>query len=333
MKWISFPDPALRVYGLPWFNETSPLLHRFPSRMKKKVRPVLWECSTYPAGGRIRFSSDSLNLGIMAESPSLSMHHMPRTGHSGFDLYVNNSFIFCAWPDTTGTIKTEKNIATEKKMRSIEIYLPLYNQTRLNAIAIDNDASIAPAPPFCIQDPVVFYGSSITQGGCASNPGTSWQGFLSRELHIDFVNLGFSGQGWGDPEIAEAIAELKASCIVLDHWANIRHNPLGYSGTIQPFVAILRKSMPTIPIILTGPYFYPSDSFDPYHDHLRKEIKRSAQTFKDHGDNNIHFFDNRKAIGKNQAFATVDGCHSTSLGFFLMAKSFAPTLRSILFKK
>jgi len=299
--------------------------------MQKKLRSPVWECGKCPAGGRIRFSTNSKFLGIKASTPQLVMSHMPQSGHSGFDVYHEDVFHFCVWPDETGTIDVERQIAADTTvMRTIEINLPLYNRAELNAIGIEEGAVIAPPKPYRLKDPVIFYGTSITQGGCASTPGTTWEGFLSRRLGIDFVNLGFSGQGWADIAVAEAIAELNASCIVLDHWANICHNPLGYRGSIGPFIKVLRDAMPTVPIILTGPYFYPAEFFNADHHALRKEIRASVRALQKNGDANIHFFDSRKMMGPEETFGTVDGCHPTSLGFYLMAKAFAPALKKLL---
>ena len=67
---------------------------------------------------------------------------------------------------------------------------------------MDEGAVIKPARPFALSKPVVFYGTSITQGGCASRPGMSYTAIVGRKLNLDFVNQGFSGNGLGEPEVA-----------------------------------------------------------------------------------------------------------------------------------
>ncbi|MFA5646586.1 MAG: SGNH/GDSL hydrolase family protein [Candidatus Ratteibacteria bacterium] len=330
MRWIPFPDKQFKVYGLPWFQETTPSLVRLPARMKKLFRESLWLCGQFPTGGRIRFATDSTFIGINAETPPHSSHHMPRTGHSGFDVYVEKRFAFSAWPDPEGKILFERKIAVEKKVRPIEIYLPIYNSATLHAIGLDKGASIFLPPPYRIKNPVVFYGTSVTQGGCSSNPGTTWQGFLSRGLDIDFVNLGFSGQGWGDVEIGDILGETPASCIVLDYWGNVVYNPLGTKGSVAPLVGRIRKVHSKIPIILTGPYFFPLDFFNNDHDIMRKEFQQAVRRLRANGDTHLHFFDSRRMIGPEETCATVDGAHATSLGFYLMAKAFAPLLKKVL---
>ena len=218
---IMFPDARLAVYGLPWFSEDSPVLRRLPARLKESFRPAVWNLAQSPSGGRIRFRTDSTTVGIVAENPGFSnMHHMPSVGENGFDIYVGRDYLGSAWPDKDGKIVKIWGVGRERKMRDITIYLPLYKAVTIQSLSFEPEARIEPATPYAVSKPVVYYGSSITQGGCAANPGGSCQAILERKLNADFVNLGFSGNGLGEPALAEAIRELDASCIVLDFWAN-----------------------------------------------------------------------------------------------------------------
>ena len=113
------------------------------------------------------------------------------------------------------------DLSTQPRVeRDITLYLPLYMPVKVLGIGVDTEARVAPAKPFALAKPVVFYGTSITQGGCASRPGMSYEAILGRRLNIDFVNLGFSGNGLGEPEVARAVAEIDAAGFVLDFGAN-----------------------------------------------------------------------------------------------------------------
>jgi len=218
---IPFPDPRLAVHGLPWFAEDKPVLRRLPARLEARFRPAVWGLAQHPSGGRIRFRTDSTTLGLSAQNPQFSnMHHMPSVGENGFDVYVNGAYLGSAWPDGAGRISKEWRLGREPALRDVTLYLPLYKAVTLNDLTLDASARLEPATPYVIRKPIVYYGSSITQGGCASNPGGSCQALLERRLNADFVNLGFSGNGLGEPALAEAIGELDPSCIVLDFWAN-----------------------------------------------------------------------------------------------------------------
>src|SRR5213075_673687 len=116
---------------------------------------------------------------------------------------------------------------------------PLYKPVTIKELSLDTDARLEPPTPYAIRKPIVYYGSSITQGGCASNPGGSCQAILERRLDADFVNLGFSGNGLGEPALAEVICELDPSCIVLDFWGNPSADQ--YAAALPVFVKILRQ--------------------------------------------------------------------------------------------
>src|SRR5206468_8069993 len=151
----------------------------------------------------------------------------------------------------------EWRVSRDRKMRDITLYLPLYKAATVQSVSLDADARLEPATPYAIQRPIVYYGSSITQGGCASNPGGSCQAILERKLNADFVNLGFSGNGLGEPALAEAICELDPSCVVLDFWGNPSAEQ--YAAALPVFVDILRHKWPRLPILVTSPFYFPAE--------------------------------------------------------------------------
>ncbi len=180
-KHISFPDARLTVNGLAWFGEDKPALRRLPLRLKDSFRAPVWSLAQQPSGGRIRFKTDSGRVAIRAENPDTSgMHHMTTIGQSGFDIYVDNEYLGSAWPDKTGKIVKEWNVGKSGVRREITLYLPLYKGVAIQEIVVESSAKIEPSRPFAVSKPVVYYGSSITQGGCASNPGMSYQAQVSR---------------------------------------------------------------------------------------------------------------------------------------------------------
>jgi len=196
---INFPDDRLKVHGLPWFGEDKPIVRRLPERLKGTFRQPVWGLAQHPAGGRIRFRTDSRHVSIRAKSPDYYvMNHITRIGQSGFDIYVDGYFQGSVSPDDKGVISADWAIAPpkgRKKLRNCEISMPLYKPVTIESIGIDDDASITDPAPFALPKPVVYYGTSITQGGCASTPGTTYQSFISRWTNTDFVNLGFSCNG------------------------------------------------------------------------------------------------------------------------------------------
>ncbi len=330
MNWMDFPNDGFCVHGLAWFEEDRPALRRLPERLKDTFREPVWHLAQCPAGGRILFATDSTHIGVRAKSPDYYvMNHITRIGQSGFDVYVDNRFMGSVSPDEKGNIEAQWHIQNAPgKVRNICIHLPLYKSVVLEQIGLDEGATIHGHKEFALEKPVVFYGTSITQGGCASTPGTSYQNFVSRALNIDFINLGFSGNGLGEPELAKAINEIESSCLVIDHWANKGKD---YRENLPVFIGEIRKVHKTEPLIVMGPFFYTRDALDgSLHEEQRKAGEEYVAAMRKAGDRNIHFFDGRRMITPETAFGLVDGVHPNSLGFYLMAQAFTPFLKKVL---
>ncbi len=330
---ITVLDDRLGVHGLPWFDEDKPVLRRLPARLQTSFRPPVWELAQQPSGGRIRFRTDSLTVGLTARNPQFSnMHHMASVGENGFDLYVDREYLGSAWPDTAGSISKEWRIGQEPRMREVTLYLPLYKAVTVSELSLDPGARLERPHPYTIRRPIVYYGSSITQGGCASNPGGSCQAILERRLDADFVNLGFSGNGLGEPALAEAICELQPSCIVLDFWGNPSAEQ--YAAALPPFVDILRRQFPQVPILVTSPFFFPAEATSAEIAHEQGAKRDAARLFVQQrrraGDRRILFVDGFKMLSKSQSLGLVDGVHCNSLGFYFNAAGLEPPLRKAL---
>ncbi len=330
MMTINFPDERLRVHGLHWFEEDKPVVRRLPQRLKETFRTVVWDLAQQPAGGRIRFSTDSETVGIRAKSLDYYvMDHITRIGQSGYDVYVDGRFAGSVAPKSQGEIVADWRVANGKKMRCIEISMPLYKPTTIESVILDDGAIIQPAPEYRISKPIVYYGTSITQGGCASTPGTTYQSFISRWLDADFVNLGFSGNGFGEPELAAAVSEIDASCYVVDFWANVGGDD--YGKKLPGFVGPVRENHPDTPIIIMQPFYFASDAVDSSrHTTQRRDSEAFVKEHQAQGDKNIYLFDGYEMISKEETFGLVDGVHPNSLGFYLMAKGLTPFMKKAL---
>ena len=250
----------------------------------------------------------------------------------GFDLYVGRDYLGSAWPDGAGKIAKEWRVGRDRKMRDITLYLPLYKAVTIHELSLDADAQLEPATGYAISKPIVYYGSSITQGGCASNPGGSCQAILERKLDADFVNLGFSGNGLGEPALAEAICELDPSCIVLDFWGNPSAEQ--YAAALPVFVDILRRKWPRLPILVTSPYYFPIVELggDPARQHSDKTntARQLVEKRRKAGDHRIWFVDGLRMLNRDQTGGLVDGVHCNSLGFYFNAIGLEPFLRKAL---
>ena len=334
---LKLTDERIVVSGLPWFKENKGIPLRLPLRSKETFREKLWEQARCTSGARIRFRTNSLTVEVVGSVIPRIMYDMPMTGSCGVDLYVDGVYVGNAVPDATGKIENLRKvgpwiIGRAREMRDVTIYLPLYSEAKIDEIRLDQTARVEPPTPFANPKPVVFYGSSITMGGCAGNPGVTYPALLSRWLNVDFVNLGFSGQGLGDESVAKAITEIDASAVVLDYWAS--PNVEGFVRTLPEFVGVIRKKMPATPILVTGPYYEPITDFLGAGAAETERKRTFAQGFvkqrREAGDANILFVDGMQMISRETAYGLIDGRHCNSIGFYFCAKGMEPHLRHAL---
>jgi len=175
-----------------------------------------------------------------------------------------------------------------------------------------------------MQQSVVFYGTSITQGGCASRPGICATSIVGRELGVNVINLGFSGNGHMEPEIAELLCDLNPAAFVLDPLWNM--TPEMVSERFEPFIKKLREARPDTPIFLVE-----DSSIKNRPTTNGKILRKIYAELAAAGDRNLYFIPNTGMLGEDGE-ATVDGCHLTDLGMVRQAEVFIKHLRSVLQK-
>ncbi|MHC4714447.1 MAG: SGNH/GDSL hydrolase family protein [Planctomycetota bacterium] len=330
LRWIDFPDETLVVNGLWWFAENSPELWRLPGRLRGTVRPEVWELALQPSGGRVRFASDTTAVAIRVRYGSIELgHNFSRIGQAGFALYADGRFLRPAFPEEPGESELMLFENAPRKMRQLTLYLPLYHPVQLLAVGIDRDAEVKPPKSFSVGRPVAFYGSSITQGGCASQAGMSYQAILGRMLEVDFVNLGFSGEGRGEPELAEAFAEIDAPCFVVAFAQNCPTVD-ELAARYAPFLETIRRAHSETPIICITPIYSSLEALEGERlsqNAAKREVIRAAfADRKKAGDRGISLVEGLKLLGESEAEFTCDGSHPNDLGFHKMAERLAPAL-------
>jgi len=339
LAWIAPPDPRLEVNGLPSYQENGGEWFRLPVKLRDSLPKEVWSLGQSPSGGRIRFRTDSNRLAIRLEygSPP-NMANMHAFGQTGVDLYVDGMYrsTAVAGKDAKAGAPTEFNYfdapGGPRVEREITLYLPLYKPVKVLAIGVEKDARLSRARPFSIVKPVVFYGTSITQGGCASRPGMSYQAILGRMLNLDFVNLGFSGNGKGEPEVARMTAGIDASCFVLD-FAQNNKTVESLREVYDPFIGTLREKHPGTPILAITPISSSSERLgaagerlEAMREHIRKVVARRIAD----GDRRLQLVEGTDLLGPDRLDGLVDGSHPNDLGFQWMAEGLAARLGKLL---
>ena len=328
--WRNAQDAPFEIRGLAICEGED--FFRVPMDIANQTSEGVAQLATHTSGGRVRFKTDSKKIAVRVHSRhAFTMSHMPLTGISGVDIYVGGAFSGSIRPEIPNGDWYEGFIVKGDGEKEIEINLPLYNGVTAILIGLDKDASCLAPRKYTFDKPVVYYGSSITQGGCASRPGNSYQGFISRWLDSDHVNLGFSGNGRGEEVMANFIASIDMCAFVMDY----DHNAPSAEhllNTHERMFKIVRKAHPDIPVIMiTKPDVEKDVSNVPAR---REAIFKTYQNALNAGDKNVRFIDGKNLFGeKDRDACTVDGCHPNDLGFYRMAEVIYPVLKEALENK
>lgn len=310
----------LTVEGKGW-TETESFYDRLPAKAKGVVRQPVWDLSRNSSGYCVRFVTDAPSIHVKWDlrSGSLAMDHMPATGVSGVDLYARQPggwrFVGVGRPTRVSNEATFSNPgATE-----FSLYLPLYNGVTAVSVGVPVGKTLTAAPGR--GRPILFYGTSITQGGCASRPGMAYPAIVGRKLDAPVINLGFSGNGQMEPELADLLAELDPSIYVLDALWNM--NPQMVTERTAPFVRKLRVAHPSTPIVLVEDSTVRSTPTA-----KGKLLRPIFEQLKQEGVKDLYFISAEGMMGPDDQ-GTVDGCHPTDLGFMYQAEVFTRELKPI----
>ena len=309
---------------------------RLPISYKQKVREPVWDLSKASAGITVRFHSNSTSINLKwTVLNDFDMPHMAATGIKGIDLYTkyNNKWRYVTTAGALVGLKTyqNKSIPADNlneyeliknmtpEFREYKLFLPLYDGVTKLEVGIDSTASIEKASSSAVK-PIVFYGTSITQGGCASRPGMAHTNIISRKLDLDCINYGFSGNGRMETPIVELISEIDARFYVIECLQNMDSEQV--SERVKPLVDIIRTEHPNTPIVLVENMMYTMAFLDQTQEtrliQENEALKNEYDKIIKSGTPNIFYIkDNKDFLLDNEG--TVDGVHLTDLGFLRYA--------------
>ncbi len=305
------------------------------------------ELSKQTAGGRIRFATDSDYIAIHAElNTVVKLPKMAITGSTGFDLYKTENGVqnhvktFTPPMDVEDSFEDEyttvndcvKGLCDEESgFREYTLNFPLYCGVTKLYIILSKDAKVRKCSDYKYSNPVLYYGSSITQGGCASRPGCSYQSIISRKLDCDYINLGFAGGAKGEQEIAEYIAKQNMSVFVYDYDYNAATLE-DLERTHESFYLTVRKAKPNLPIIcVSKPCFLLVEEWTVKRCEI---IERTVNRAKAAGDENIYYICGMNFCPdrKDASDMLVDCCHPNDWGFRLMADKIGEVVEKVIKK-
>ena len=326
IKWID--GKYLPLEG-KCYSDTEEFYDRLPRNVTTNVNGGVRSMKHHSTGLQFRFrtNSKSLTFKWVPRNGSLSMDHMPSTGMSGIDVYrqaANGKWLYVK----TGRIRSAAGgslTISWKPGDACLVNLPLYNGIKAFTLGIDKTATVEGLGPrkSGINKPVVFYGTSITHGGCASRPGLAFPSIVGRNLDVPTVNLGFSGSGRMELEMSEHLAAIDASCYVLDCLWNMSEPMV--RQRYEPFIRNLRKRRPGVPIVM-------AEQCDVYcNGPCGKDrfIKTLYSKLVSEGWANLVYLP-KTDMYTGDVEGTVDGCHPNDWGMMSMAKAFGAAVKKAL---
>lgn len=329
LRWYDASE--LTIEGKGW-EATESFYDRLPAKAKGVVRAPVWELSKSSAGISVHFSTNTSSLAVRWDGFN-AMDHMTAIGVSGLDLYVKHDgqwkWLAVGRPaQESNESQLFTNLASES--RDYILYLPLYNPINRIELGIPDACELKPASPR-EKKPVVFYGTSITQGACASRPGMCYSAILGRWLDNPVINLGFSGNGIMDLEVIDLLCELDPALYVLDALPNMEES--GINERTEPAVRKLRIARPGTPIVLIDNILYCNAFLN--ESTMKRYVSSNTSQYAVYeklireGMDNLHYIRDDMLIGADGE-ATVDGAHFTDLGYMRFSEKLVGPLNELI---
>lgn len=324
------------VEGKGW-ADTKSFYDRLPARAEGVVPPDVWSLSHNCAGLCAHFNTDATRIEArwqtLPDSP-LALDHMPASGVSGLDFYVRHETLGYRFFGVGRTDAREQTKPLgqfpDRAMRRCRLHLPLYNGVIKLEIGVDADATFEPVRPRT-DKPIVYFGTSITQGGCASRPGMAFPAIIGRRIDRPHINLGFSGFGKCETEVIDLLCELDACVFVIDTVANM--DPALIDERMAPGVRQLRAARPDTPILMveSAVYQVPLRLTGQHEPRAAGNVamQRAYDTLIAEGVTGLYYL-RGEGLLSDDCEGTVDGAHPTDLGFMHMADAITPVLQCIL---
>lgn len=323
--WHDSQQAPFTIHGLMYEDGK---FRRMPYAVAEAVSSGVRSLHTRCTGGRVRFRTDSPFVAIRAEmDPIKPSAHTGLTGALGFDLYADGRHVKAFAPplDIVDGYESQVDLLFTG-MQEITVYFPLYSGVQSLQIGLKEGCRLEAAEPYPNKKPIVFYGSSITQGAAASRAGNCYTNVVGRMLGRDIWNLGFSGNAKGEPAMAEYIASLDMECFVLDYDHNAP-SPEHLKNTHEAMYRAVRQAHPDIPILMMSrPRFLVTAVVE----RRINVIRSNYENAKAAGDENVYMLTGPELMAIAGADGTVDGTHPNDLGFYSMAQAVYAVLSKVL---
>ena len=332
MKRYTYKDEPIRIYGLPEF-EKNKRLTRLPDELIERI-PSLSHLGRRCPGARMEFRTNATELTVSLDFKTLSVDVGMSLYHcqSAFvqvGEHTEAEFIGLVNPPDYSTKTVEKTFKLSGELQQVTIWIPRNEQMECISISVPDEAEVLEPSGYKYETPIVYYGSSITEGGCSCNIFNAYNAIISRHLDTDYINLGFSGSAKGEPEMANYISGIDMSIFVYDYdhnAPNVEH----LEATHEPFFKRIREARPTLPIVMMT---RPKASYNEDEKRRREVVRATYENALAKGDGNVYFLDGETFYGENdRELCSMDVIHPNDLGFHRMAAVVEPLIKELLEK-
>lgn len=331
MKEFSYKDYPIKVFGIPHF-EKHKTLKRLPDDLIEKI-PSLSFLGRRPMGARLGFRTNSEKITVKIEFETLGVD-------IGMSIYAcQSAYVFVGERQSSRFLGIanahnyedkvfEKTFTKGNKMEDVTVFLPRNEIIKGAWIYIDDEAQIEEPTPYKYAKPMLFYGSSITEGGIACNVSNGYNAIISRHLDADYYNLGFSGNAKGEIEMADFISTIDMSVFVYDYDHNaptVEH----LRATHEPFFKRIREKCPLLPIVMMS---RPCANYGDEEFERKAIIQKTYENAVNAGDKNVYFIDGETYFKNDpdRELCFIDTIHPNDWGFAKMAAVVEPVIKKIL---
>lgn len=352
LVFINVDEEPFRVYGVYRDGEC---YRRIPASVADRCNDFLKSYKLTTAGGRVRFVTNSEYITVrVVLTGAVRKDHMTDITVSGVDVYLGESYFSTVKNNAIFNAETGEKIPGiiesagggvalpsegvdiafetavnlgDTKGQTVTLNMPIFNGVKAMYIGLKKDAEISHAPDYSLEKPIVFYGSSITHGACASRPGMIYENQLARELDFNYINLGFAGGAQAESAVSEYISGLDMSIFVYDYDHNAPSAEY-LEETHERMFLEFRAKKPNIPVLmLSRPYGKLTN------DVIRRQeiIKKTYDNARARGDENVYLILGSEFFpdGLGGDFS-VDGCHPNDIGFMYMKEAIRPVLAEMI---
>lgn len=333
MRRIGLHTDGVKVFGAPRF-ELNGTFERVPPELYDAM-PLLrdWHLGKRCPGARVAFNTNSRKVTVHIDFEKISAD----VGMSIFACQSANVYIgsrqtaplagLVVPPASYAEAWEERTFDKSDEAQDVTVWLPRNEVIKDIWFEVEDDATVTAPEPYKYPVPVVFYGSSITEGGCCSRLTNAYNAIISRRLDMDYINMGFSGSAKGETEMADYLCTLKMSALVMDYDYNAP-DAEHLRRTHEPFFKRIREKLPDLPILMLS---CPNPEYRDSGDERRAIVRATYENAVAAGDKHVWYIDGITLFGdKDRDMCITDCTHPTDLGFYRMAEVIEPVIKEML---